>query len=42
MEVITWIAENFIGLFNASAESLMGLITGILLSFSCCSRQCTP
>lgn len=30
MEVITWIAENFIGLFNASAESLMGLITGIL------------
>lgn len=30
MDVITWIAENFIGLFNKSAESLLGLITGIL------------
>lgn len=30
MDVITWIAEHFIGLFNKSAESLLGLITGIL------------
>lgn len=30
MDAITWFAEHFIGLFNAAAESLMGLITGIL------------
>lgn len=30
MDAITWFAEHFIGLFNTSATSLMGLITGIL------------
>lgn len=30
MDVITWIAENFIGLFKASAESFLGLVSGIL------------
>lgn len=30
MRGITWFATHFIGLFNASAKSLMGLITGIL------------
>jgi len=30
MRGITWFATHFIGLFNASAESLLGLITGIL------------
>ena len=30
MDAITWFAEHFIGLFNESAKSLMGLITGIL------------
>lgn len=27
---ITWFAENFIGLFQASADTLMSLITGIV------------
>lgn len=30
MDAIAWFAEHFIGLFNASAKSLLGLITGIL------------
>ncbi len=30
MNVITWVSEHFIGLFKASAESLLGLITDIL------------
>ncbi len=30
MRGITWFSTHFIGLFNASATSLMGLITGIL------------
>jgi glucitol/sorbitol PTS system EIIC component len=30
MDVITWIAENFIGLFKAAAESFLGLVSGIL------------
>jgi PTS system glucitol/sorbitol-specific IIC component len=30
MDVITSIAENFIGLFNAAAKSFTGLVTGIL------------
>ncbi|MBK8448206.1 MAG: PTS glucitol/sorbitol transporter subunit IIC [Micropruina sp.] len=30
MNVIEWIATNFIGLFNAAAESFSGLVTGIL------------
>lgn len=30
MNAITWAATHFIGLFQASAESFMGLVTGIL------------
>lgn len=30
MTGITWFAENFIGLFQASADTLVGLITGIV------------
>lgn len=30
LQVFTWAAEHFIGLFNASGAALMGLITGIL------------
>lgn len=30
MKAITWVAEHFIGLFQASADSFMGLITGVL------------
>lgn len=30
MDAITWFATHFIGLFNESAKSLTGLITGIL------------
>lgn len=30
LQVLTWGAEHFIGLFNASGQALMGLITGIL------------
>lgn len=30
MRGITWFAENFIGLFNAAAESFVGLVTGVL------------
>lgn len=30
LQVFTWGATHFIGLFNASGEALMGLITGIL------------
>jgi len=30
MDAIAWFAEHFIGLFNESAKSLLGLITGIL------------
>ncbi|MFC0672451.1 PTS glucitol/sorbitol transporter subunit IIC [Brachybacterium hainanense] len=30
MKAITWVAEHFIGLFQAAAESFMGLFTGVL------------
>lgn len=30
MQALTWFATNFIGLFQASGEALVGLITGIL------------
>ena len=30
MDIVTWAAENFIGLFNAAAETFTGLVTGIL------------
>ena len=30
MDVITWIATHFIGLFQKSAESFLGLVSGIL------------
>jgi len=30
MDGITWVATNFIGLFNAAAESFLGLVSGIL------------
>ncbi|WP_344357884.1 PTS glucitol/sorbitol transporter subunit IIC [Brachybacterium phenoliresistens] len=30
MKAITWFAEHFIGLFNASASSFMDLVTGVL------------
>jgi glucitol/sorbitol PTS system EIIC component len=30
MDAIAWFAEHFIGLFNESAKSLLGLMTGIL------------
>lgn len=30
MRAITWFAEHFIGLFNAAAESFLGLVSGIL------------
>lgn len=30
MNALTWVAENFIGLFNASAESFTGLVTGVI------------
>ncbi len=30
MNAITWASENFIGLFNAAAETFTGLVTGIL------------
>lgn len=30
MQALVWISTNFIGLFNASGQALVGLITGIL------------
>lgn len=30
MKAVTWVAEHFIGLFQASADSFMGLVTGVL------------
>lgn len=30
MKGLTWCAEHFIGLFNAGAESFVGLVTGVL------------
>lgn len=30
MNALTWGAEHFIGVFNAAAESFMGLVTGVL------------
>ena len=30
LQVFTWAATHFIGLFNASGQALMGLVTGIL------------
>ncbi|MDO5644531.1 MAG: PTS glucitol/sorbitol transporter subunit IIC [Dermabacter sp.] len=30
MNALTWAAEHFIGIFNAAAESFMGLVTGVL------------